>query len=230
MRIWQPIETAPRDGTEVLLFANKEHTDGGHIGIYTWIEELGQWLDHAVEYPIDSYGEPTHWMPLPLPPGEGPSVLPNLHVQVEREKKVAEELRKEIRGLERHIERLEQTLIPMTEGVEWLDQSHVDAAYNVLGFPNPAKDDSRDDSEENPFDEWLKKATRAGFIPDGLLGDGIKKLTRSAWDQAIIAEHKTLCRMAYECDLRHKREYDVSFEDSLEELLNKSYGRMRGWS
>ena len=70
---WQPIETAPKDGTEILL------TDGAftHCGrwydknnpkypwkfldfTYRWKDELNGWQDNK-------YG-PTHWMPLPEPP------------------------------------------------------------------------------------------------------------------------------------------------------------------
>ena len=55
---WQPIETAPKDGAEVLVWC------GGSMFIACM--EVGRWFfertDHSVK-PV-----PTHWMPLPEPP------------------------------------------------------------------------------------------------------------------------------------------------------------------
>ena len=60
---WQPIETAPKDGTSVIIFV-----DGLQIvafwGCTGW--ELNAPL-FELFYP-EIYGEPTHWMPLPAPP------------------------------------------------------------------------------------------------------------------------------------------------------------------
>lgn len=60
---WCPIETAPKDGTRVLLCI-----DHGEWGDKVW---TGMW---AAGWMI-SYGkartEPTHWMQLPTPPSEG---------------------------------------------------------------------------------------------------------------------------------------------------------------
>ena len=58
---WQPIETAPRDGTEVLTWDGLSHQvlhwfDGGHESL--WINEEGT--------PCE---DPTHWRPLPKGPG-----------------------------------------------------------------------------------------------------------------------------------------------------------------
>lgn len=58
---WQPIETAPRDGTEVLLF------DNGIYGLGWWA--LGEWRDFGDAGCAGSEAfAPTHWMPLPKPP------------------------------------------------------------------------------------------------------------------------------------------------------------------
>ena len=61
MTEWQPIETAPMDGTDVLVWC------GGPMFIACM--EVGRWFfdrtDHSVK-PL-----PTHWMPLPLPPKKG---------------------------------------------------------------------------------------------------------------------------------------------------------------
>jgi hypothetical protein len=61
---WQPIETAPREpGSEVLLYIppftpmqGVRRTDG------TWMVGARSIIGRAAPY------EPTHWMPLPLPP------------------------------------------------------------------------------------------------------------------------------------------------------------------
>jgi len=52
---WRPIETAPRDGTEVLTCNQDRH-------IYL------DWRDDTSNFPFNRkwYGNPTHWMPLPL--------------------------------------------------------------------------------------------------------------------------------------------------------------------
>ncbi len=69
---WQPIETAPRDGTRILA------TDGVEVSTTHW-EDC--WACHAeiAHGPGDDGGwtiydhheewNPTHWMPLPPPPG-----------------------------------------------------------------------------------------------------------------------------------------------------------------
>ncbi len=60
-QVWQPIETAPKDGTTIYIGV-------GHIGAEAhWNEKGSYWatsggfIDH-----------PTHWMPLPTPPQETP--------------------------------------------------------------------------------------------------------------------------------------------------------------
>lgn len=60
---WQPIETAPKDGTLVLIFDEK-------VDVYmaSWINQSGL---HPKPGWIDAEGdpcEPTHWKPLPQPP------------------------------------------------------------------------------------------------------------------------------------------------------------------
>lgn len=85
---WQPIETAPKDGTPVLI--------GWHDDAGAWQERRAWWdREFAIEgcdddmntlwkqawtdYRVASFGyeevweyEPTHWMPLPAPPVEKP--------------------------------------------------------------------------------------------------------------------------------------------------------------
>lgn len=73
---WQPIETAPKDGTEVLLggvstpFANGVNPAWVDIGSF---EERGYcgscWYSSATDRDGDRLDcDPTHWMPLPEPP------------------------------------------------------------------------------------------------------------------------------------------------------------------
>ena len=61
---WQPIETAPRDGTRFLAF-ERWNAD---YQIYEcwWGEDFGNWEGWRDAW--DSEPEPTHWMPLPKPP------------------------------------------------------------------------------------------------------------------------------------------------------------------
>jgi hypothetical protein len=56
---WQPIETAPKDGTELLL------TDGRYKRTGYWARRIEAWSVDMVP-PVRM---PTHWMPLP----EGPT-------------------------------------------------------------------------------------------------------------------------------------------------------------
>lgn len=68
---WQPIETAPKDGTVLLL---GEFRDGearafvGRFGLKTGAHLIASWLS------IPGYFQriPTHWMPLPDPPCHSP--------------------------------------------------------------------------------------------------------------------------------------------------------------
>lgn len=78
---WQPIETAPKDGTAILIAV-------GHlVGEARFVEdegsELGWWW--ANEGPGDYHadkielrqGQPTHWMPLPAAPTIDPCASPS---------------------------------------------------------------------------------------------------------------------------------------------------------
>jgi hypothetical protein len=69
---WRPIETAPKDGTWVLLYQADGLTLPVSMGNYYREEERGEdgrflsggWLLFEVDG-LPSYGDPTHWMPLP---------------------------------------------------------------------------------------------------------------------------------------------------------------------
>ena len=68
---WQPIETAPKDGTPIIAY---RPTKPPHVEGMYWAGpggEGGAWYWH-----YDGDGPtstpPTHWMPLPTPPKEAP--------------------------------------------------------------------------------------------------------------------------------------------------------------
>jgi len=75
MSEWRTIDTAPKDGTRVLVCTN------GQIAIAWWNERPNVWNEPAVpcwtEFEPEDYFyavhltdefAPTHWMPLPEPP------------------------------------------------------------------------------------------------------------------------------------------------------------------
>lgn len=68
---WQPIETAPRDGTAILAYTTRDKFAGfGPLpNIARWqITRFSQAssLPYWSKFPLDF--QPTHWMPLPEPP------------------------------------------------------------------------------------------------------------------------------------------------------------------
>lgn len=78
MSEWQPIETAPKDGTWVLLYFDgwdRPDVYEGQPTIYAgqwstenhW-RESGDWYVDWHDLTQYHIGPPTHWMPLPDPP------------------------------------------------------------------------------------------------------------------------------------------------------------------
>lgn len=75
---WQPIETAPKDGTDILL------TDGYRAAVASWYPE--EFPDAEWPWGVsDWHNDPlhlrggymaTHWMPLPMPPTPSSSPSP----------------------------------------------------------------------------------------------------------------------------------------------------------
>lgn len=69
---WQPIETAPKDGTEILLYEEWGVTIGSYRTDDNFPEGAPLWLDNSYDdFSIGLASRPvsaTHWMPLPLPP------------------------------------------------------------------------------------------------------------------------------------------------------------------
>ena len=68
---WQPIETAPRDGTEVLVCRVYEGGQARYAVAYNYDDGNG-WRDMGdlgwAGMTNDDDNRPTHWMPLPEPP------------------------------------------------------------------------------------------------------------------------------------------------------------------
>lgn len=76
---WQPIESAPKDGTYFLaviegfapsVCAWQTYPDDWEIEP-RWCDDLGVWFEEdaaAIEWLNSSQYAPTHWMPLPEPP------------------------------------------------------------------------------------------------------------------------------------------------------------------
>lgn len=57
---WQPIETAPKDGTEILCWSESNQ----RLYVLAWHKH--NWLEHEID---GNWGRcPTHWMPLPATP------------------------------------------------------------------------------------------------------------------------------------------------------------------
>jgi hypothetical protein len=66
MTDWQPIETAPKDGTRILVFEKI----WPEIVVAEWDEGTGHhpgWRVYPNTESLDTC-DPTHWMPLPEPP------------------------------------------------------------------------------------------------------------------------------------------------------------------
>ena len=67
---WQPIETAPRDGSWIITAGG-----GADFGMpMKWCDRVGAWECDALmledwDDQAEGYSRPTHWMPLPPAPG-----------------------------------------------------------------------------------------------------------------------------------------------------------------
>ena len=66
MTAWQPIETAPKDGTLIVAVVNCYHTLEKHTEQFAVVFfNDGNWVS---EHPLSGGYDPTHWMTLPDPP------------------------------------------------------------------------------------------------------------------------------------------------------------------
>ena|SRR3990167_3521283 len=91
MSEWQPIETAPKDGTEILVYYEFATVPIVHIARWDddrfdqWegerfaskADKIGWWsyVETSVsQHKLDEFNTPTHWMPLPAPPSDDVAV------------------------------------------------------------------------------------------------------------------------------------------------------------
>ena len=74
---WQPIETAPKDGQDIIVMYMHIETQVVHAAF--WMsesdcedtDEVGWWsyeYSEVSRIKLDDWMTPTHWMPLPSPP------------------------------------------------------------------------------------------------------------------------------------------------------------------
>ena len=69
---WQLIETAPKDGIRFLAY---EYSPTEYCCYECWWQDdFAEWEGWQNDW--DSEPNPTHWMPLPKPPGETTSAIP----------------------------------------------------------------------------------------------------------------------------------------------------------
>ncbi len=69
MSEWQPIETAPKDGTDVLI-GWFELPGQKSMTIVFWHSFRKAWCNTWTLFSANAVSQPTHWMPLPEPPQE----------------------------------------------------------------------------------------------------------------------------------------------------------------
>lgn len=66
---WQPIETAPKDGTLILGLDTKVMRGKGAACVMLWARnettQKHEWMNFWNAYRVDG---PSHWQPLPQPP------------------------------------------------------------------------------------------------------------------------------------------------------------------
>lgn len=63
---WQPIETAPKDGSNIILGC-PTYVDAGYWEADGWALYPDDSAPHT-DYCVRFHPAPTHWMPLPEPP------------------------------------------------------------------------------------------------------------------------------------------------------------------
>lgn len=65
---WKPIESAPKDGSWILLGYFLEGGGGGSPEVAHWHDQRLMWCSSSKLLNSAGYYSPTHWMPLPAAP------------------------------------------------------------------------------------------------------------------------------------------------------------------
>jgi hypothetical protein len=68
---WRPIDTAPKDGTWILVFVPDSPMAWGPYELTCWITDYSgrqYWCEMDVSEELEGAEDITHWMPLPEPP------------------------------------------------------------------------------------------------------------------------------------------------------------------
>jgi len=68
---WQPIETAPKDGTYILVAGpSGYYSTPLRVEVCKWnnANHKDNWRNHSNDWFTDGGEDATHWMPLPEPP------------------------------------------------------------------------------------------------------------------------------------------------------------------
>lgn len=68
---WRPIETAPKDGTDVLVSRRDDDGEGEFAVAQWWVHAWAFMSGRPGDMPALLGFIPTHWRPLPSPPKEG---------------------------------------------------------------------------------------------------------------------------------------------------------------
>lgn len=73
---WRPFETAPKDGTIIDFWQ-----EGRRLAGWWWDTDEKVWMNDAYAVIFPGAGsQPTHWMPLPLPPDINEPVPPPIEM------------------------------------------------------------------------------------------------------------------------------------------------------
>lgn len=75
MNEWQPIETAPKDGTRILAFYPKEEENYKILSVALIYRKWRLCPDGGYDFEFEIVGDPTHWMPLPNPPKQEKEIV-----------------------------------------------------------------------------------------------------------------------------------------------------------
>lgn len=62
---WQPIETAPKDGTPLVMFARYVHATASIVVVASWLENYGMWVNQSFSCAPVQQVVPSHWMARP---------------------------------------------------------------------------------------------------------------------------------------------------------------------